>query len=705
MYLKLAYEKVFSKKTLLKFLVLLVQASLCAFILCQDQIFPRRFNLGEKSSVTITSTKNLKIIDQAETKKAQEKYKQKVLREYFEDPSYIKDNSLNQESLNQLKNLLNSLDLFYLKNSASADLLSSGKIKNLKKNLKDKSLLLDSLSSLYLDQIEFKEWENLKNLIISLGEFILKQDFVGQVSSETIKSFISSNQELLEKEKNFRSLKISEKKLTFIKLILEETLSPNFKIKFKSFKELQAKTKENHLPVIYKKVPAKTVLVKKNEIITGEKIELVESLSLQNQKLDFEKFLGMLFLCTFFLFSFFIQAKLEKLYIDFRQIFLFCFLITGSSLLAFFLREYSNNLIPIASLAMFVSLFFKPSLGLSIAILFGGLCIYAFALDPVSLAPSIISSIVSVIVCQKAKNRAEIAQSGIYISVAAVVSYLLICIFFRPSDFFFRHLFLLGSSGFLMAFIVAGGMPYLESLFSLITRFKLLELSDFKQPLLQRLQEEAPGTFEHSLIVADLAQQAAKKLDLNHELVRAGVLYHDIGKLHNPKIFIENQFDRKNPHDHLSYQESAYEIIKHVTEGIKLAKKYKLPQAIIDFIPMHQGSARAGYFYEKSCQENPELRLKPELEKNFRYPGPIPQSPETGIVMLADTCEATIRSLKKVNNHQQVIDTISSMIQNRIKDGQLKDTKLSPTSLKIIEISFFESWKNKNHERITYKIS
>ncbi|HLG12664.1 MAG TPA: HDIG domain-containing protein, partial [Dehalococcoidia bacterium] len=195
------------------------------------------------------------------------------------------------------------------------------------------------------------------------------------------------------------------------------------------------------------------------------------------------------------------------------------------------------------------------------------------------------------------------------------------------------------ANGGLSAFLAAGIFVTLGSLFGVTTRLQLLEMSQLSQPLLLRLQDEAPSTFQHSVIVANLAEKGAHTIGADALLARVGCYYHDIGKLLRPGFFIENQLGGANPHDALDPADSARIISDHVTDGLNLAKQYKLPVKVAQFIPEHHGTRTVTFFYRQAAEENPDVDADA-----FRYPGPKPQSRETAIAMLADSCEAAVRS-------------------------------------------------------------
>ncbi len=244
-------------------------------------------------------------------------------------------------------------------------------------------------------------------------------------------------------------------------------------------------------------------------------------------------------------------------------------------------------------------------------------------------------------------------------------------------------------------------IPIFESIFGLLTKARLLELADKEKPLIRRLSLEAPGTFEHTLLICGLAEEATRMIGGDIDLIKTGGLYHDVGKLHAPNWFIENQDGSKNPHDELDDPIKSAEVLQaHVDEGLKFARKNRLPKPIANFIPEHQGTLKMGYFFQKAIEKNLEIN-----EYYFRYKGPIPQSKETAILMLADGCEAALRAMNINASDKQALETISNIIYSRQKDGQLDDSNLSKGEIFLIKRAFLNVWKRIRHRRIQYPTS
>jgi len=258
-------------------------------------------------------------------------------------------------------------------------------------------------------------------------------------------------------------------------------------------------------------------------------------------------------------------------------------------------------------------------------------------------------------------------------------------------------------SGAVLAPALAFAALYIVTqLFNLPTVIKLLDLSQPSKPLLQRLLREAPGTYQHSLQVANLAEQAAHAIGANAQLTHVAALYHDIGKMSNPVYFTENQQDIGNPHDTLNdpYRSAAI-IIGHATEGDEMAKQYRLPKRIRDFIREHHGTTQVFVFYKQAINRADGNENAVDIEE-FTYPGPRPQSRETAILMLADSCEAAVRSVKP-NSKQAIEDLVSTIFDQKRSHGQLDDSNLTLNELYTIKTTFIDILQSIYHPRINYQ--
>lgn len=240
-------------------------------------------------------------------------------------------------------------------------------------------------------------------------------------------------------------------------------------------------------------------------------------------------------------------------------------------------------------------------------------------------------------------------------------------------------------------------IPLLERFFGFTSSISLVELSDMNRPLLRQLANKAPGTLQHSLQVANLSEEAARAIGANHLLVKVAALYHDIGKTLQPSFFIENQ-SNKSPHLDISDKESAEIIISHVTEGVKMAKKARLPNVLIDFITSHHGTTRVEYFYRNYIKDHPDEEVD---EQDFRYPGPKPVTKEETILMLADSIEAACKSLKNPTE-EALLELIDKIIAGKMAMGQLEDSELTFSELETCKTVFQQLMRSVHHVRIEY---
>src|SRR5213595_3967685 len=268
-------------------------------------------------------------------------------------------------------------------------------------------------------------------------------------------------------------------------------------------------------------------------------------------------------------------------------------------------------------------------------------------------------------------------------------------------------------NGIITATIVGGALPMLENVFGITTDISWLEASDLNHPLLRRMTIEAPGTYHHSLVVANLAEAAAEAVDANATLCRVCSYFHDVGKLVKPEYFTENMGFERNPHDELAPTMSALIIMAHVKEGVDLALKYKLNQRIIDIVQEHHGTSVVRYFYQRALQQHEDARAGGKImklreedipdvrEESFRYSGPKPQTKESAIVSLADMVESASRSLEKPTP-QKIESLVNDLIQERITDRQLDECDLTLAELKIVAERFRFTLLMMLHTRIAY---
>lgn len=259
----------------------------------------------------------------------------------------------------------------------------------------------------------------------------------------------------------------------------------------------------------------------------------------------------------------------------------------------------------------------------------------------------------------------------------------------------------IGLNGVLSPALTFGILLVLERVFDIVTDMRLLEYSSLEHPLLEELQRKAPGTYQHSLNVARLAEHAARAIGARTLLVRVGAYFHDIGKLTKPEYFAENQIGLDNKHDRLPPKKSAAIIREHVTEGIELARAYRLPRQIVDFIPQHHGTMLIRVFWQKALEQAQAHQEPPPLERDFRYPGPKPQTKEAAILMIADAAEALTHVIP-ADEPERLAAALDETIRERVLDGQLEECPLSFRELSYVRDALLEGMVGIHHRRIAY---
>jgi cyclic-di-AMP phosphodiesterase PgpH len=379
-------------------------------------------------------------------------------------------------------------------------------------------------------------------------------------------------------------------------------------------------------------------------------------------------------------------------------------LLTLSAPLTIALNLPTTNL---PAIGLLVGSFYGSALGVTTVGLLSLILPIGMEVTWSTLIASAVSGLLGAIMTGQLRSREELAMLGGAVGLTQGAVYLLLSLILSTSTtpvwyVVFTTAALQCLMGLAWSIIALGLSPYMERFFDLITPIRLAELANPNRPMLKRLASEAPGTFQHTLFVATLAEAAARALGCNVELVRAGTLYHDIGKMHDPLGFIENQMGGPNKHDQLNdpWQSTAI-IKKHVSEGLVMARRCRLPKAIQAFIPEHQGTMPISYFYHQALEQ---AKVDPALivnEADFRYSGPTPQSRETGIVMLADSCEAALRSLKDATP-EEALAMVNRILRARWQDDQMVDSGLSRAEMTVIAEIFVQVWQQSNHQRIVY---
>ncbi len=369
--------------------------------------------------------------------------------------------------------------------------------------------------------------------------------------------------------------------------------------------------------------------------------------------------------------------------------------------------NFSFYYLPVPAIAILLSIFTNGRVAMFVSILLiMGLGI-TLQLPSENLIVFTVVSLISSVIISKIKysRRVDLIKSGFEIAIYMIIIVSIInlierCIIDISPTVLINDLIACMVTGISSGILVLGSIPMFESIFKVITPFGLSELADHNQPLLKRLQFEAPGTFAHSLAMSNMAESVAEAIDADPILTRIGALYHDIGKLKRPLFFIENQtyFGIENPHNKLNPRLSKMVIMAHPRDGIELAKEYNLPPQIQDFITQHHGETLAAYFYNQAIKEE---GIENVSKEQFRYSGPKPNSKETAIVMITDAVESASRTLKEYTV-EEINTLIQKIINDRLTDGQLSDSPLTLKDLKIISSTLNRLLRAAHHKRIKY---
>ncbi len=400
---------------------------------------------------------------------------------------------------------------------------------------------------------------------------------------------------------------------------------------------------------------------------------------------------------------FYVYRLRPALWDDRKQIIVLTLLVVAFALAAKLMvpgRELLRYVYPLAAAPMLLAALLHIELGLTVAAL---LALMVGVLDGVSVELAtygFLGGAVASLAVHRMERLNAFLRAGVGLFLVNVAVLTLFGLLEEESSLFqfFTFVGLGFGNAFLATSLALGAVFLVSQLLGITTPLQMMDLSRPTHPLLRELLLKAPGTYHHSLLLGNMAEQAAEAIGANSFLARVGAYYHDVGKLANPYYFVENQEEGVNPHDRMDPWESAKLVTAHVRDGLDLARKYGLPPAIRDFIPEHHGTARATYFYRKAQEQTGDGEVE---EAEFRYPGPRPRSRETAILMLADGVEASVRSAAPLGE-EEIRRIVKRIIDARLADGQLDNSDLTLSDLTRIRRVFTEVLEGAFHPRIPY---
>lgn len=494
-------------------------------------------------------------------------------------------------------------------------------------------------------------------------------------------------------------------------LLAKVEIEPNLIYDNLATQELIEKAQNNVKPVVVS-VQEGEIIVRQGEIVTPLHLEKMQHLGLIGNYSLSVRLLGLLFLIliVFFIFIFYLYQFQKDVWQNQKYLKLLGLILVITLAMVRFISLVNIGssadtaaavpfLAPFAFGAMLVAVLLNSEIALFFTLIVSFLAGTIFSDGYAVVLVALISSIAGIFSIKRLTQRADLAKSSIYISLAAAFTVLALALIQGKSiNILFLSILMGVGNGILSSVLTIGILPFLESAFGIATTVRLLELSNPNRPLLKALLTQAPGTYHHSVMVGNLGEAAAEAIGADTFLVRAGAYYHDIGKIKRPYFFAENQFGSENPHDRLAPSLSTLIITSHVKDGLEMGKKEGLPPELLDFIAQHHGTSKVSFFYQKAIDNNPAENV---AESDFRYEGPKPQTKEAAIVMLADAVEAGARSLTKPTP-QRLEGFVKKIIKEKMEDGQLDNSNLTFKELDIITDVFVRTLTSIYHPRIEY---
>ena len=502
---------------------------------------------------------------------------------------------------------------------------------------------------------------------------------------------------------------VSKRQVSVITAMLEQVIVPNLVVDDAATEIAKMNAQDSVKP--YKVTFQKgEKIVFEGEPVTRLKRDALREAGYNVYELNWQGILSVYVLVLLLTLIFIAYLKVfEKSFLEPRYLSLTAMLIALTCFFAVVLPTgFSPYVLPIPGVVIISAIFLSPRLSFLISSLLLVILTVGLQYESQFIIVFIVLSLIGMITISKIRytRRFDLIKVGFNLGVAGVLIMLSLyfidkCLIDVSNNLILRNCIYIFANSLLSSIIVLGASPLLESSFHIITPYGLAEFGDHNQPLLKRLQMEAPGTYHHSLMVSTLCEAAAEAIGANPILARVGAFYHDIGKLKRPLFFVENQsyFSIENPHNKLNPRLSKMVITAHPKDGVELAKKNGLPSIINDFILQHHGEGIAKYFYNQAVIEEGAENVK---EEQFRYTGPKPNRKETAILMIADAVESAVRAMKGATA-EEIENIIDKIIVERLNDGQLADSPLTLNDLKVIAQTFSRVLRGMQHNRIKYQ--
>lgn len=676
-----------SSSRVLKLLYLVTFTVLITCIIASQNFFFQSIIENGISKRDIIAQKTLTVEDVKRTEQHKREVAQKVepILVPAED-DFIKSN---------LETLQNSIIQIRKKNSSEKEKIEELNVLfDLSGNPK-KTFILDFL--LHVDDASLREAFDKASL--SLVNILQKGITEKDYEKDNINALIQDN----------LITNVSKRQMIVIPALLEQVIVPNLVVDEAATEIAKLNAQEAVKP--YKVTFQKgEKIVFEGEPVTRLKRDALREAGYNVYELNWQGILSVYILVLFLTIIYLAYLKFfEKDFLEPRYLALSSMMsIIACSIAVLLPTGFSPYILPIPVIIIISAIFLNPRIAFLLSSLTLVILTVGMQYETQFLIVFTILSIIGMITISKIKytRRFDLIKAGFHLGVAGVLTMMSLyfidkCLIDVNNYLILKNCIFLFANSIISSIAALGLSPILESTFHIITPYGLAELGDHNQPLLKRLQIEAPGTYHHSLMVSTLCEAAAEAIGANPILARVGAFYHDIGKLKRPLFFVENQsyFSIENPHNTLNPRLSKMVITAHPKDGVDLAKEYGLPSIINDFILQHHGEGIAKYFYNQAVQEEGAENVK---EEQFRYTGPKPNRKETAILMLADAVESAVRAMKGATV-DQIENIIDKIIVERLNDGQLADSPLTLKDLKVIASTFSRILRGMQHNRIKYQ--
>lgn len=676
----------FSSSKMLGFLGFLSFAVLISMVISSQNFFFKNIIENGISKKDIVAKKNITVIDVQKTELHKKEIAQKINPILAPaDDSFIKNNFATlQSSILQIRKKNAPISV----KKDELDLLFDTSEGSKKDYVINYLLKADDTT---LRQIFDKATLTLTS-ILNIG--ITEKDFEGNNINRIIYNNLVPN--------------VTRNQITVITVLLNQVIVPNLVIdEFAT--DIARKNAQNAVKpyeVTFKK--GEKILFE-GEPVTQLKRDALAKAGYNILQIGYKGFLGIFILVALGTLAFLRYMKtFEKKYLEANHLTIIAILTLLFAFVAAIIPiGFSPYVLPFPAFIIILAIFTNPRIAFTVASILLAILSVAMGYNLQFICAFILINLISMVAIARIKfsRRFDLIKTGIEIAIASLILVVTIyvldkCLTDVDNLLIINDATFVFLNGILSGVIALGLLPLFESTFKIITPYGLAELADHNQPLLKRLQFEAPGTYHHSLMVSNLCEAAAEAVGANPILARVGAFYHDIGKLKRPLFFVENQsyFGIENPHAKLNPRLSKMVITAHPKDGFELAKEYGLPPILYNFVLQHHGEGLASYFYTQAIAEEGAENVK---EDQFRYTGPKPNMKETAILMIADAVESAVRSLKNPTN-EEIEKIIDKIIIERLNDGQLSDSPLTLKDIKTIAATFNRILRGMQHSRIRY---